>query len=513
MQITLISNVCWAPYWQAYIKTRFSQTSGELQIKTVEYNVYQADIDDVRLADIVVVALNFREFYVDLSNDILSKQITYNEIEENCVHKCRELYSYVKNTGNARVIWFGFEDYCYSQSKNYGCLLLYGGLVDRINLTINEMLEKDAFIDFKRMIATVGLEKSYDMKSLYRWNIPYSKELISLMVDEVYKQQLISYGITKKCLVLDCDNVLWGGILSEDGVEGIKIDSSGLGRPFQDFQRYLIDLFYHGVILAVCSKNDEADVLRVFREHTGMLLKDEHVAVFVCNWDNKPNNIKEISKSLNIGLDSVVFVDDSIFEIESVKVTLPEVTTVLFKKDTVYCELACFNLVRDVSYTAVTERVNTYKTNKFRAALKNSGLSYEDYIASLEMVVDIHRATRTELNRVAELTQRTNKCTNGVRYTLAQIKELYDNNKYELYTVYLSDKFSNLGVVGAIGIQDQSVDLFLLSCRALGRTVEAKMISWLATKAIYDVRFVLNGKNEHLYDFVRKHGMRICVDI
>ena len=318
---------------------------------------------------------------------------------------------------------------------------------------------------------------------------------------------MIATGNTKKCLVLDCDNVLWGGILSEDGIDGINISGSGLGRPFQDFQRYLLDLYYHGVILAVCSKNDESDVLHVFREHTGMLLKEEHIACFTCNWNNKPDNIKNISESLNIGLDSIVFVDDSAFEIESVKIMLPKVTAVLYKRDTIYDELSCFNLKRNTDLKIVNERTITYKTNTLRSELQKKASSYEDYISSLEMIIDIHKTAECELARVSELTQRTNKCTNGIRYTIDQIRAKISMVDYELYTVCLSDKFSDLGVVGVIGIKDCTVDLFSLSCRALGRRMEENMIKFALERNANKFRFCNTTKNEGIDILFKEYGL------
>lgn len=423
-QISLITNVCFEPYWRSYIKYRFTYLCTDNRINSVIYEDYQTDLESIRVADIIIVCLNFEEFYPNLTNDILLGKTTYAIVEQDCIRKCSDLYSYLKINSKAPIVWFGFEDYYCLQNRNYGSLLVFNGLVDQVNRTLDDMLNKAAFIDFKRLIATIGIKEAFDTKGKYRWNAPYAKELIRLMVNEVYKQYLISTGSTKKCLVLDSDNVLWGGILSEDGIEGIQIGTSGLGRPFQDFQRYLLDLYYHGVILAVCSKNDESDVLRVFREHTGMILREEHISCFRCNWDNKPDNIRYISDSLNIGLDSIVFVDDSIFEIESVKSMLPEITTVLYNRDTIYDELSCFNLKRNTDLQTVRERTSTYKTNILRSELKKAALSYEDYIASLEMVVDIHTTTEDELARVSELTQRTNKCTNGMRYTLDQIKHI-----------------------------------------------------------------------------------------
>lgn len=314
---------------------------------------------------------------------------------------------------------------------------------------------------------------------------------------EVHKQYLIRNGITKKCVVLDCDNVLWGGILSEDGIEGIQLGNSGLGRPYQDFGRLMLNLYYHGVIIAICSKNDKSDVLRVFREHDEMILREEHIACFCVNWDNKADNIKAIAEMLNIGLDSMVFIDDSDFEVQAVKALLPEVTAVKYERDNVYKQLSCFNLKSNIDIEKVQRRNLTYQTNELRKNLKSELSSFEKYLNALEMKVDIHKTLPIELSRIAELTQRTNKCTNGRRYTAQQIKDMLSNG-YELYSVSLSDKFSDLGLVGAIGIDGNTLDLFSLSCRALGRNVEEIMISFIRDKNIKKSYYNLTAQNHEL---------------
>lgn len=503
-KLILISNITAEPIFRVCADDILLKNG--IEVMFVAYEDFRNCSYAFGSADIVAVFLNFDGFYTNITKDLLSGKIGYNDVENDCVDKCMELYSFVKKYSKARIIWFGFEDYYLSNSKNYGLLYVYDGLLDQINLILYGMFKGDIFIDFKRLIANVGIGNAYDIKSKYRWNSPYSKDVISLMAHEIYKQYLIISGHTKKCLVLDCDNVLWGGVLSEDGIAGIQIGENGLGRPFQDFQSYLLDLYYHGVILAVSSKNDSVDVLRVFREHTGMLLKEEHIACFRCNWENKPDNIRSISEILNIGIDSIVFVDDSAFEIESVKAMLPEVTTVLYKRDTIYDELSCFNLKRDVDLQVVRERTNTYKTNALRSELNKNSSSYEDYVSSLKMVVDIHETKNYELARISDLTQRTNKCTNGRRYTLEKLKEKVALHNYRMYTVYLSDRFSNLGIVGVIGIENNCLDLFSLSCRALGRGIEEKMLQ-MVEKEIDNVFFVETGKNQSLIDIIKSLGI------
>ena len=143
----------------------------------------------------------------------------------------------------------------------------------------------DNYIDIKSIIAKVGIESAFDDKGKYRWNTPYSRKLLGEIAQEVHKRYLIDNGITKKCVVLDCDNVLWGGILSENGIEHIQLGSSGLACSYQNFQRFMLNLYYHGVIITVCSKNGKLDVLHMFKEHDEMILKEEHIACFCANWD------------------------------------------------------------------------------------------------------------------------------------------------------------------------------------------------------------------------------------
>lgn len=305
--------------------------------------------------------------------------------------------------------------------------------------------------------------------------------------------------------MLDCDNVLWGGILSEDGIEGIRLDGSGLGREYQEFQRFLLMLYYHGVILTVCSKNDEPDVLRVFREHSGMLLKEEHIACFKANWNDKPTNIQMIADELNIGTDSMVFVDDSPFELEAVKSVLPEVTTIQYERDSMYSEFSCFNLKGKVNLSTVEQRNAVYRSNQLREELKQNCSSYEDYIKSLEIKVDIHKVLPMEYSRVAELTQRTNKCTNGKRYTVNEMKERLLLNDVHFYSVSVSDRFSDLGIVGAMEIEKDNLKLFSLSCRALGREIENEMVNYILREhCIKNIDFKLTEKNDLLRNLLQK---------
>ena len=494
--ISVVSNIIFEPYFISLLQSAFNNNKVEpYSVPYGEHNQvgYKEQLME---SDMIVVWLNIEEFFSDTLTPInLGETSQYQAINE-IIALCERLYDDLAACSTTRILWFSFEDYYIRTSVLTGHR--YATLIDKVNIKLAEYLyDRAKFIDSKRLIAEVGIANAYDTKAKYRWNAPYSKSLIESAVKEIHKQYLIEKSISKKCLVLDCDNVLWGGILSEDGIENLKLSGSGLGRVYQDFQRFVLSLYYHGVILAICSKNDLSDVLTMFNEHSEMVLREEHIACFQVNWEDKPGNIQKIAEKLNIGLDSMVFVDDSPVEIEAVKAMLPEVTAILFKRDMDYEQFSCFNLKSSVSIADIDKRNETYRTNGLREELKAKYTDYADYIAALEIKMDIHEAVPIEFSRISELTQRTNKCTNGRRYTVAEIKERIASEAVKLYSISVSDRFSDLGLVGTIEIEGDALTLFSLSCRALGREVEEKMIKFISDKyQIQKIEFKLTGKNE-----------------
>ena len=502
VNVVVITNITTEPFFGMYLKDVFEKDELNVKLNPIFFNEYflQENSDKLINADQIIVWLNVDCLYPNLINDLPCGKVSTEDFEQDIQNKFTELNAFLKQKTRAPILWIGAEDSCYyPYTYCLGYRFINKGLIDRINITLNGIVdENDTYVDLKTIIAKLGIERAFDNKGKYRWNMPYSRDLLQAVTSEVHKQYLICNGITKKCVVLDCDNVLWGGILSEDGIEGIQLGSSGLGLPYQDFGRFILNLYYHGVIIAICSKNDKSDVLRVFREHYEMILREEHIACFCVNWDNKADNIKAIAEMLNIGLDSIVFIDDSDFEIQAVKALLPEVTAVKYERDNVYKQLSCFNLKSNIDVEKVQRRNLTYQTNESRRNLKTEASSFEEYLNALEMKVDIHKALPIELSRIAELTQRTNKCTNGRRYTVQQIKDKLSNG-YELYSVSLSDKFSDLGLVGAIGLEGNTLDLFSLSCRALGRNVEERMIEFITEKKTKDIHYTLTLQNKELH--------------
>jgi len=506
INIIILSNITFEPSFIPLLKLQFNEIQMNARIFPIAYEERNDKKykEQLSKAGLIVVWLNFELLFPDLLNAVYSLATTEQQIIDEITILYKKLCSELKSYLNAQILWFSFDDYCDSLHIVTGHN--YNALIDKLNLKLCETLRQNiSFINLKRLIAEIGIANAYNQKSKYRWNAPYSDALVEFAVKEIHKQYLIEKGVTKKCLVLDCDNVLWGNILSEDGIENLKLSGSGFGQPYQDFQRFVLSLYYHGVILAVCSKNDLSDVMTMFREHSEMLLKEEHIACFQVNWKNKPDNIKRIAEKLNISLDSMVFIDDSPIEIEAVKSILPEVTVILYDRESVYDKLSCFNLKSNVSIANIKKRNETYRTNQSREALKSKYQTYSEYISALEIKIDIHEALPMEFSRISELTQRTNKCTNGKRYIVSEIKERTKINNVKLYSFSASDRFSDLGLVGAIEIEGDALTLFNLSCRALGRELEETMLDFIKDKHnISKIEFFPTGKNEDVKNMLMK---------
>lgn len=503
LKIVWVSNITLEPYLRNSLNELFQKEQIQVELTCYSYEKYLetgAGID----ADYIGVYMDFDTLFPNATLDILSNQQLSEEYRSAIMSLFQKIYSTSKQHGECPLIWFGLEDYCFQSDWVFGTVPKMDGIVDQINLNLIQLLDEDVFIDMKRLIANVGVKVAYNPKGKYRWNAPYSKDVIEQITMEVYKAYLRNTGHTPKCLVLDCDNVLWGGILSEDGIEGIQLGDTGPGKAYQDFQRYLLELYYHGVILTVCSKNDKDDVLKVFKEHSGMVLKEENIALFRVNWDNKVDNIQYISDILNIGLDSMVFVDDSPFEIGAVSSAFSDVTTIIFRRDSIYKDLGCFNLKRNIDVESIRQRNQTYLTNVQRRELQDTSGTFEDYLKKLKMNIDIHEILASEIARVSELTQRANKCTNGIRYTVNELMIKIQNPNYSLWSISVSDRFANLGIVGAVGIYKNTLDLFVLSCRALGRGIEDKMMSLVNDQNVEFFSFLSTKKNEAIFDIFSK---------
>ncbi|MEK6875912.1 MAG: HAD-IIIC family phosphatase, partial [Nanoarchaeota archaeon] len=298
-------------------------------------------------------------------------------------------------------------------------------------------------------------------------------------------------SLSKKCIVLDLDNTLWGGIIGEDGLEGIKLGPTPEGRPFMEFQQYLLSLFNRGVILAINSKNNYDDAIEVFRKHPHMALKEEHFAAMQINWNDKIENMKAIADELNIGTDSFVFIDDDKANRQMIREAFPEINVVEMPEDqSLY--LKTLMGLNDFNTLQITEedkkRGHMYVQQRRRTEFQKSTANLADFLKSLNIVVTAEKANKFNIPRISQLTQKTNQFNMATkRYMEEEIKKLAEDKNFLIFSVKVEDKFGDNGITGAAivkkGKDAWNIDTFLLSCRVIGRKVEETLLAYIAREA------------------------------
>jgi len=289
------------------------------------------------------------------------------------------------------------------------------------------------------------------------------------------------YGKIKKCLVFDLDNTIWGGVIGDDGIENIQLGSLGIGKAFTELQYWLKKLKNRGVILVACSKNTEAVAMEAFEKHPDMVLKPDDIAMFTVNWDNKVDNLHRIQSSLNIGFDSMVFLDDNPFERNMVRENIPEITAPELPADPAdYLEyLYSLNLFETASLSNEdAERTKIYQTEAKRIEEQQSFVNEDDFLRSLNMVSMVEPFTNFNIPRVAQLTQRSNQFNlRTIRYTEAELKKLMESPGVFSFSFGLEDKFGDNGLIAAVILKKENddtlfIDTWLMSCRVLKRGME-----------------------------------------
>jgi FkbH-like protein len=303
-------------------------------------------------------------------------------------------------------------------------------------------------------------------------------------------------GRSSKCLVLDLDNTLWGGVIGDDGLEGILLgQGSAMGEAFVAFQQYARQLLNRGIILAVCSKNDEANALAPFEKHPDMVLRRKDIACFVANWQDKAANLRHIAKTLNIGLDSLVFADDNPFERDLVRQELPEVQVPELPEDpSFYIEtIANAGYFEGLTVTPEDrERGGQYRANAEREELRASATDMDGYLKGLGMELDVRPFDSIGLARIVQLINKTNQFNLTTRrYTETEVRDMMTDPSVAAYQFRLTDRFGDNGMIavliGIVGrLEDKSVlviDTWLMSCRVLGRQVEEACLNIMVDAA------------------------------
>ena len=324
----------------------------------------------------------------------------------------------------------------------------------------------------------------------------------------------------KKCIVLDLDNTLWGGVVGEDGKDGIVLSMSDVGSGFISFQQALRDLYDRGIILAINSHNNPEDALEVIRTHPNMLLKENHFAAMKLGWGDKAEAMREISEELNIGLDSMVFLDDSPLQREAVRSAHPEVAVPEMPTDPALYTKMLLSLPYFESNTVTDEdlmRGNFYVTERLRNEAQKRFENREAFLQSLSLQLKVLRNDTPALSRVSQLTEKTNQFnTNKVPKTPEEIGAYMQGANTEVFSAQASDRFGDHGIIAVAIVTKEkknwNVETLLMSCRVFERGIEAAFVHAIASAAKDDgaetlyFKFEQTEKNEPARLFLEKYA-------
>lgn len=399
-----------------------------------------------------------------------------------------------------------------------------GRLITQANLELEDCYfdDKQVFVfDFDGWLGQIGKKDNWYSKYFFLADMRLSPEAIPVLAEELISYLIPLTAKTKKCLVLDLDNTLWGGIAGEDGIEGLKLSPTGVGQSFYLFQKLILSLYKKGIILAINSKNNPEDATQVFKEHPYMVLKEEHFAAAKINWQDKVLNLRELAEEINIGLDSMVFIDDEPANREMVRGALPEVAVIDLPNDPsqYYKTLSNYKGFSSFEYTPEDQgRGRMYLSEKKRREFKNKITDLDSFLRKLELKITIRPISSFSVPRVAQLTQKTNQFNLTTRrYQEEDIKNLQKRGA-KIWTLEASDRFGDYGMTGVIIVKDNQanweIDTLLLSCRILGKKIEEQFLGYILDqlkktkpKAVIG-KYIPTTKNVQTKDFYGQMGFQ-----
>jgi FkbH-like protein len=408
------------------------------------------------------------------------------------------LYATIKEHLKAKVIINSFPEIDDSVFGNFANKNSYSFpfQLRKLNYLLMERatVDLDLFInDIDALQGRLGRQFVFDSKMYITADMPYSLDFLPHIAKNVLDIVRSASGSFKKCAILDLDNTMWGGIIGDDGIEGIQIGDLGIGKAFTEFQLWLKQLKERGIILAVCSKNTDHIAREPFERHPDMVLHLDDIALFVANWETKVDNIMYIRNILNIGFDSMVFLDDNPFERGMVRNGIPDITVPELPEDPAeYLEyLRSLNLFETASISEEDgERTKLYQEESKRVQLQQKFTDEAEYLKHLEMVSEVRPFDGFNAPRVSQLTLRSNQFNlRTVRYSLEEILEIAKAPDYLTLTFTLSDKFGAHGLICVVILKEVEpgvllIDTWIMSCRVLKRGMERFTLNTILAAAM-----------------------------
>lgn len=476
--------------------------------------------------DAVILAVQTRDISPDLWNNFSS--LAPDQVQTVVARVTAEFHGWIRafrKNSSAHLIVHNLEQVV-RPSKGVLDAQSQGGqqsAIEQVNLELKTIAAEQTgvyILDYDGLIARHGRDTWHDERKWLTVRLPIAATNLNYMVREWMRFLHPLTGKVAKALVVDLDNTLWGGVIGEDGMNGVRLGPEYPGAAFQALQRALLDLHHRGILLAICSKNNPDDALEALEKHPGMVLKPAHFAAMRINWTDKVQNLREIAQELNIGVEALAFLDDNPIERQQVRSALPEVCVIDLPSDPM--EFArvvrdCPAFERLALSTEDRERGAMYQSQREREHLEQTISSREDFYRSLQQEAEVSPLTGANLARIAQLTNKTNQFNLTTRrYTEQQISELVATPGWNCFSLRVRDRFGDNGLVGVAITHHEGdtaeVDTFLLSCRVIGRTVETAFLSFLADQARAQGARHLQGwflptkKNAPARDFYSTHG-------
>ena len=478
--------------------------------------------------DITFLILDIRNFLGDVFHypydlsDEGRKSLVKEKIEE-----LKNMISIFEKNTESKLIISNFNIPYYSPNGIIETKSIFGfhEMIEEFNNSLRQMCKEKNSIyvyDFNNFVSKYGENNVFDYRQFHLGDIQVTYNLIPDLANDLMSYVKPLLGKTRKCIVLDLDNTLWGGIIGEDGIDGIELGHTPTGKAFVEFQKELLSLWNQGIILSINSKNNFDDAMKVIHEHPDMILREKHFASIQINWNDKAENMKQISNEANIGLDSFVFFDDDKLNQERIKHEFPEILTVNVSDDPsnfvpILKQINDFNVLHRTSEDS--NRGEMYAQQRQRRNFENSVSNLDEFLKQLDIKVKIKKANKFLTPRISQLTLKTNQFNlTTKRYQEEEIQKLSNNENFEVGCAQVLDKFGDNGITGVYIIEKNKnlwiIDTFLLSCRIIGRGIENAILTEIIKKAkqkgIVELRanFIPTSKNKPSENFLSDFGFK-----
>ncbi|MBF0465652.1 MAG: HAD-IIIC family phosphatase [Nitrospirae bacterium] len=412
----------------------------------------------------------------------------YEAVKADMVHQIDLLMDLLKNT--PLIIFNRFTNVAMSMANPVL------GLLDKLAADLNKYMDSCNyrnvyFVDLPGIFLKDGIGLCLDWRNYYRNKSLYTLCFYKTYCDTIINAIRAANGQSKKMLILDCDNTLWDGIVDENGIDGIDLSAdTANGAIFSEVRSMIKELAHCGILIALCSKNNSDDIDKILTQHPGIILSNNDIVIKMINWDDKVTNIKLIAETISIGLDSMVFIDDSAFEVEHVRGLLPEVNS--FKvPDNLYDYPALLREISGMFYTAAQTTEDLSKQTMYRQQFRRESSkrefdSLDDYLASLDIQLFCYDNDLNIVTRLSQLSQKTNQFNLTTRrYTERQIENFITDAKYDVLAYRVKDKFGDNGITAMVILQydlqsfTAIIDSFTMSCRIIGRNIEFSIVDHL----------------------------------